>query len=129
MVELKIINKKITKKLTEKMKKKSFLKTIEILLVILITTILSISIIQNNDKSISFNKNQDFYKNYLIILEKNPEFRNFVLKNSGCFNLTNINISNKLDFYFYNNNVIICIDSFPNIKKNLYSESIFLLEI
>jgi len=62
------------------MKKKAFIKTVEILIAIILTTIFMLAIMpkQVTNKPIE-------RKSYLIYLEKDNEFRDFVMRNTGCF--------------------------------------------
>ncbi|MEM3374085.1 MAG: hypothetical protein QXE31_02575 [Candidatus Woesearchaeota archaeon] len=94
--------------------KKAFIKTVEILLVIIITTILSISLIQRQERISSY----DLDKNYLINIEKNKEFRQFVIENNGCYASKNLSFITKP-------NILICIDTINNDFNAQYLETIF----
>lgn len=65
------------------MVKKAFMKTIEVLLVIVISSIFIISITE--DKSQLTRTSHD---SYLINLERDSSFRDFVTNNNACFNST-----------------------------------------
>ncbi len=65
------------------MGKKAFMKTIEIMLVIVFTTIFLLALLQNQ-----FSTPVNEKAEYLIELEKDSGFRNYVLQNTGCFNST-----------------------------------------
>ena len=73
------------------MVKKAYMKTIEILLVVVLTTIFLVLIIPGRE-SLSRSK----HSSYLINLEKNDDFRNFVTNNNACFNSTPANTATAL---------------------------------
>lgn len=86
------------------MVKKAFMKTVEILLVIIITTLfMTIVIPGESEQTISKQKE------YLGKLENNPDFRAFVTGNTGCFGPSEMiyvqdYLSNQFDYR-------LCIDA------------------
>jgi hypothetical protein len=63
------------------MKKKAFMKTVEILLVIIITSIFMIIIFPKQSSTQVIRQDS-----YLINMEKDIGFRDFIILNKGCFN-------------------------------------------
>lgn len=110
--------------LKKKIQKKAFLKTAEILLVIIITTVISISLLQKQNTYYNF-KNEK----YLVNLEKNPYFRDFIINNIDCFNKSNLIFSNNLPensilcIYNLNNNYVTL--DYDNLNRNIYIETVF----
>ncbi len=84
------------------MVKKAFMKTVEIMLVIVITTIFMLVIIPQGSTNIIKEREP-----YLIYLQELPEFRNFVSNNDGCFDSGESNTVDNLirrylpDEYYY----------------------------
>ena len=73
------------------MVKKAYMKTIEILLVVVLTTVFLVLIIPGQE-SLTRSK----HPSYLINLETNDDFRNFVTNNNACFNSTPANTATGL---------------------------------
>ncbi|MBT3720739.1 hypothetical protein HOC50_00945 [archaeon] len=73
---------------------KAYMKTIEMLLVIVVSTIFLLSIMPKQE---SLLKND--LKDVLISLEDNDNFRNFCLENTGCFNSINTVIDSQIRSY------------------------------
>jgi hypothetical protein len=71
------------------MVKKAYMKTIEILLVIVISTIFIFAIMPSES-------NEDFInQEYLSNLEKDDFFRDFASANTGCYNTLNANTATR----------------------------------
>ena len=107
------------------MVKKAYMKTIEMLFVIVISTIFLIVIIPKPE-SLS----RSDLKDILIELEDNPQFRDFSQKNTGCFNSTNQTVSELIGSYLsttYDFNLCIGIlpSSVPN--QNIFVESLYFV--
>lgn len=105
------------------MVKTAYMKTIEMLFVIVISTIFLIVILPRQE---SLNRAE--LKEVIINLEHNDYFRNFVSDNTGCFNSTNQTVSNLIrtylsDVYDYT----LCIGVFPSSvpNKDIFVESLF----
>ncbi len=105
------------------MVKKAYMKTIEMVLVIVISTIFLVVIIPKQE-SIS----RTGLKDVLPELEENNEFREFSQKNNGCFNFTNQTISDLVGSYLENNfDYLLCINVFPDSvpDQNIYVETLY----
>lgn len=103
---------------------KAYMKTIEILLVIVLTTMLLLIIIPRPSTL------ETEQKNYLIHLEQNAAFRNFAIQNAGCYNSTDTEAITGLvrgylpqDYSF-----VICIDQSAVLpdKETIYANSIII---
>jgi len=90
------------------MVKKAFIRTLEILIVIIVTTIFLLVIIPKQAIN-----TEDKVQLYLINLEKNADFRSFVSQNTGCYNSSTSFIINTLieEYLPSNYDYLICSDA------------------
>jgi hypothetical protein len=105
------------------MVKKAYIKTIEILLVIIISTIFIFAIIPKQETL-----RRDDLKDILFILGENPYFRSFASENTGCFDSETMIVSDLIEPYLPQSfNYILCIDSLPDTlpNKDVFAESFF----
>jgi hypothetical protein len=102
--------------------KKAFIKTIEILLVIVFTTIFLMALLQQQ-----FSPSLDENKNYLSELEENQDFRAYLSQNTGCFDSESTNSGYIRQYLPQRFDYTLCIgaspDSLPN--KEVYVNSMF----
>ncbi len=103
--------------------KKAFIKTVEILLVIIITTIFVLSIASRQAE----NKPSERIS-VLNKLEKDSGFRGFVMENSGCYNSASLEINYLIAGYLPDNyDYLFCIseksESLP--QKEVYLDTLF----
>lgn len=104
---------------------KAYMKTIEMLLVIVVSTMFLLVIIPKQN---SLNRAE--LKEVLINLEDNPQFRSFSSENTGCYNSTNQTISELIESYLafaYDYNLCIGVlpDSVPD--KDIFVESLLFV--
>lgn len=85
------------------------MKTIEIFLVIIFTTIFLMTLLQKQFSSPVIERS-----NYLIELEKNSEFRDYLSANSGCFNSTTTSVGYIRQYLPSRFDYLLCISSGPN---------------
>ncbi len=103
---------------------KAYMKTIEILLVIVLTTMLLLIIIPRPSAL------ETEQKNYLISLEENEAFRNFAIQNTGCYNSTDAEAVTGLvkNYLPQDYSFVICIDQSTVLpdKETIYANSILI---
>ncbi|MBN1503312.1 hypothetical protein JW930_07270 [Candidatus Woesearchaeota archaeon] len=99
------------------MDSKGFMKTMEVFLAIIMATVFIFYLlpqftgVQTTEQSIRVLKN----------LEKNDEFRNFVTRNTGCYNNTNTTVDSFMQSYLsedyeYQFCIAATPDALPNVK-------------
>jgi len=106
------------------MVKKGFMKTMEILLVIVLTTIFVLTVIPRSSEN-----KRDEQKFYLNTLEKNEEFRDFLINNNNCFNSTEDIVSVELlrGYVPLEYDFKLCIDDIPtdSPSKDVIVDTLF----
>jgi hypothetical protein len=103
-------------------RKKAFVKTLEIFLVIIFTTIFLIVLLQRQFSSTTLEKEK-----YLIELEKNTDFRNYLSQNTGCFNSSTSSSGYIRQYLPSKFEYTLCINKLPEGLPGIdvYSDSIF----
>jgi len=107
------------------MVKKAYMKTIEMLLVIVLSSIFLLVVVP---KQASVERTEN--PSYLISLEKNSQFRDFVNANNGCYDSNQGAVINRLvvDYLPDEYDYTICIgrkaSSLP--QKNLFVDTLFV---
>ena len=90
--------------------KQGFMKTMEILLVIVLTTIFVLTVVPS-----TIENDREEQKFYLNLLESDIEFRDFLINNNNCFNSTQDLVAiNKLKVYLpLEQDFKLCVDKIP----------------
>jgi hypothetical protein len=102
---------------------KAYMKTIEMLLVIIISTIFLLIIIPRQE-SLRRSELMDIFVN----LEENEHFRSFASENLGCFGSENMIASDLIEPYLPESyDYYLCIGSTPDLlpRKDVFTESLF----
>lgn len=104
---------------------KAYMKTIEMLLVIVVSTMFLLVIIP---KQASLSRAE--LKEVLINLEDNSQFRLYASQNTGCYNSTNQTVSDLIESYLpsvYDYN--LCIGILPSSvpDRNIFVESLLFV--
>ncbi len=103
--------------------KKGFMKTIEILLVIVLSTIFLLVILPKHQQ-ITETKSTP----YLIYLEKDPGFRDFIISSNECYNSSSAEASSFIEKYLPQElDFILCSGTkATNLpEKNVFVDSLF----
>jgi len=107
------------------MVKKAYMKTIEMLLVMVVSTIFLLVILPKQNYRDNMQK-----ESYLIHLEKDETFRDFITDNTACYNSTPKNtITVLVDRHVPKEfDYTICIDKTPTIlpKKDIFIDSLVI---
>ncbi len=92
------------------------MKTVEILIVIVLTTIFLVTIFERQPSNTIIRKSS-----YLIHLEKDVEFRDFIINNDGCFGSSELSIDSLIKNYLAKEyDYMLCSDEKANelpVKK------------
>ena len=103
--------------------KKAFMKTIEIMLVIILSTIFLLVILPKQQQ-ITETKSTP----YLIYLEKDAEFRDFIISSNECYNSSSAEASSYVEKYLPQElDYILCSGTkSTNLpEKNVFVDSLF----
>ena len=100
------------------------MKTVEIMLVVIVTTIVILYIVPKQSAI-----DTDTRKEHLIYLEDNPEFREFISGNIGCYGSSDSEISSLVETYLpTGHDYILCsgssISELP-VKSRIYVDNLF----
>jgi hypothetical protein len=101
---------------------KAFVKTLEIFLVIIFTTLFLMVLLQKQFSSSTLEKER-----YLVELEKETEFRNYLSQNTGCFGSSTSSSGYIREYLPSRFDYILCINTRPEglPEKEVYSDSLF----
>lgn len=102
------------------MNKKAFMKTIEAMLAVILTGVFVLYLIPQ------FTGTEVSEQSMVILnnLEKTPNFRNFVISTTGCFNSSNVTVREFITSYLPEEySYLLCISGIPD---NLPDEKVFL---
>jgi len=103
--------------------KKAFMKTVEILLVIILSSIFLLVILPKQQQNTETKSTP-----YLIYLEQDPEFRNFINSNTRCYNSSSNEANNFVKRYLPKEfDYILCSGTkATNLpEKNVFVDSLF----
>jgi hypothetical protein len=104
------------------MVKKAFVKTLEIFLVIIFTSIFLMILLQRQFSSSTLENER-----YLIELEKDPEFRDYLSQSTGCFNSSTSSSGYIRQYLPSKFDYTLCINTEPEElpRKDVYLDSLF----
>ena len=103
--------------------KKAFMKTIEILLVIILSTLFLLVVLPKQQQTTETKS-----KAYLIYLEKDADFRNFIISNTACYNSSSVEASRFIRRYLPDDlDFILCSGTKATDlpEKNVFVDSLF----
>ncbi len=87
--------------------KQGFMKTVEVLFVIVLTSIFLFVMVPE----LTMTEEVERFQDILINLEENPDFRNFVVANNGCYNSSNTTVDSYITQYIEDEyDYLLCIN-------------------
>ena len=103
-------------------RKKAFMKTLEILLVIVFTTIFLLAMMKKQ-----FSSPVNERTEYLIELEKDSSFREYASQNTGCFNSSTSSSGHIRKYLPLRFDYTLCLDAKPTHlpAKDIYTNSLY----